>query len=62
MSLYKIVSSDMCQVFLQPVIGRLLSVNRDLHQIQRLYNEVIQQSQGNEEPVLNIKSRMEKGI
>ncbi|BFZ02587.1 hypothetical protein BsWGS_05626 [Bradybaena similaris] len=50
------------QVFLQPVIGRLLSVNRDLHQIQRLYNEVIQQSQGNEEPVLNIKSRMEKAM
>ncbi|XP_035829834.1 ubiquitin conjugation factor E4 A isoform X2 [Aplysia californica] len=50
------------QVFLQPVIGRLLSVNRDLHQIQRLYNDIIQQSQGNEEPVVNIKSRMEKAM
>uniref|UniRef100_A0A2C9LVW6 Ubiquitin conjugation factor E4 A n=1 Tax=Biomphalaria glabrata TaxID=6526 RepID=A0A2C9LVW6_BIOGL len=50
------------QVLVQPVIGRLLSVNRDLHQIQRLYNEVLQQSAGNEEPVLNIKERMEKAM
>ncbi|XP_059163958.1 ubiquitin conjugation factor E4 A-like [Physella acuta] len=50
------------QVFLQPVLSRLLTVNRDLHQIQRLYNEVIQQSSGNEEPVLNIKARMEKAM
>uniref|UniRef100_A0A0B7A894 Ubiquitin conjugation factor E4 A n=1 Tax=Arion vulgaris TaxID=1028688 RepID=A0A0B7A894_9EUPU len=56
------ITQKAIQVFLQPVIGRLLSVNRDLHQIQRLYNEVIQQSQGNEEPVLNIKARMEKAM
>ncbi|CAL1542242.1 unnamed protein product [Lymnaea stagnalis] len=56
------ITQKAIQVFLQPVIGRLLSVNRDLHQIQRLYNEVIQQSSGNEEPVLNIKARMEKAM
>jgi ubiquitin conjugation factor E4 A len=56
------ITQKAIQVFLQPVIGRLLSVNRDLHQIQRLYNEVIQQAQGNEEPVLNIKARMEKAM
>ncbi|GFS09230.1 ubiquitin conjugation factor E4 A [Elysia marginata] len=50
------------QVFLHPVLSRLLSVNRDLHQIQRLYNEVLQQSQGNEEPLVNIKNRMEKAM
>ncbi|KAH9494850.1 Ubiquitin conjugation factor E4 A [Bulinus truncatus] len=50
------------QVFNRPVIDRLLSVNRDLHNIQRLYNEVLQQSAGNEEPVLNIKERMEKAM
>ena len=50
------------QVFLQPVIGRLLNTNRDLHQIQRLYNDLIQQSLGNSEPVQNVKSRMEKAM
>jgi len=50
------------QVFLQPVITRLINTNRDLAQIQRMYHDMIQQAPANSEPVQDMKLKMENAM